>query len=277
MKKSNMFWAISAIVYLGVVIAGYSVYASVNPKSEEHDNHKTTPEGEEDMNHQHSQLEHEDHSSSITSEVTPKVSFASGEITIELKDKNNHVPELNVSHEKYMHLIVVSSDLKEYYHLHPEQKGEGIYQTKASLADHSYKVFVDINPKGLQYSVKPIELHVGEAQHEHSDNDLAADTDFTKTINGQTIELTPQSFEVNKEITLNFDLKDAKPEQYLGALGHVVILDENGEKFIHVHPVSNDQTKFETQFDKPGIYKLWAEFKFGEQVNAYPFVIEVKK
>ncbi|WP_144549606.1 hypothetical protein [Bacillus sp. X1(2014)] len=276
MKKSIMIWAVSAITYLGIVIVGYSVYANINPKPEEHSHHTTAEQGEESMNHQQSHQEHGNHTNSTTSEVTPKVSYANGEITIELKGINNHVPVLEVSHEKYMHLIVVSSDLKEYHHLHPEQKGEGTYQVKANLAGNSYIAFVDIQPKGLQYKIRPIELHVGEARHAHGDNELVPDKDFTKTINGQTVELTTRSFEVNKEVVLNFDVKGGKPEEYLGALGHVVILDEAGEKFIHVHPVSNDKTVFETQFEKAGIYKLWAEFKFHGQVNAYPFVIEVK-
>jgi hypothetical protein len=271
-----MIWTVSAIVYLGIVIAGYSMYTNMNPKTDEHANHTAADQEEENTDNQNSEHGHENHSASTASEVTPKISYANGEITIELTDKNNHAPELEVSHEKYMHFIVVSSDLKEYYHLHPEQKDEGIYRQKISLADNSYKVFVDIKPKGLQYSVKPIELHVGEAHHEHGDNDLVADTNFTKTINGQTVELTTQSFEANKEIILNFDVKDAKPEPYLGALGHVVLLDEDGETYIHVHPAADDKTVFETKFNKPGIYKLWAEFKFGEQVNVYPFVIEVK-
>jgi hypothetical protein len=280
MKKSITVWGISAIVYLGVVITGYSVYAGINPNTDEQVNHTATGHEEENTNKQNSEHEHEkkhdNHGASTTSEVTPKVFYANGEITIELKDKNKQVPELEVSHEKYMHFIVVSSDLKEYHHLHPEKKGKGIYQTKVSLAENSYKVFVDIKPKGLQYSIKPIELHVGEKHHDHGDNDLIIDKDFVKTINGQTVELTTRSFEINKELTLNFDVKDVKPEPYLGALGHVVILDENGDKYIHVHPIADDKTVFETQFDKPGIYKLWAEFKFGEQVNVYPFVIEVK-
>lgn len=71
-------------------------------------------------------------------------------------------------------------------------------------------------------------------------------------------------------------MKDAKPEPHLGALGHVVVLDEDGEKYIHVHPVADDKTVFDTKFEKPGIYKIWAEFKFEGQVNVYPFVIEVK-
>ncbi len=272
-----MIWAGSAIVYLGVVIAGYNVYASMNAKTDEQKNHTVREQDEENMNHENGHNEHEEeHGKITTSEVTPSVSYANGEIIIELKDKNSHVPELEVSHDVLMHLIVVSSDLKEYYHLHPEEKNNGVYSLKYNLSDNSYKAFVDIKPKGLNYSVEPIELQVGEMHQEQHDNDLALDTEFTKTINGQTVELTTQSFVANKEIILNFDVKGVIPEPYLGALGHVVILDEDGEKYIHVHPVSNDQTEFETQFDKPGIYKLWAEFKFGGQVNIYPFVIEVK-
>jgi len=272
MKKSTMIWAISAIVYLGIVIAAYSVYASINPKTENHTNQMNTEQEEDSMNN-HS---HHQHPATSNSDVTPNVSYDNGELTIELKDTNNDAPELEVSHEKYMHLIVVSSDLQEYHHVHPVQVGEGIYQQKIDLTNNSYKVIVDINPKGLHYSVKPIALLVGETQHEHADHRLVVDTDFTKTINGHTVELTTQSFEANKEVMLNFEVKDVQPDPYLGALGHVVVLDEDGENYIHVHPVADDKTVFQAHFDKPGIYKLWAEFKFGEQVNAYPFVVEVK-
>nr|WP_257535862.1 hypothetical protein [Mesobacillus foraminis] len=62
MKKTILIWAISAIVYLGVVIAGYSVYASSNSETDPHTNHQ----GEENMNHQNvpsMNMEGMDHSS----------------------------------------------------------------------------------------------------------------------------------------------------------------------------------------------------------------------
>ncbi|MET4566729.1 hypothetical protein [Bacillus subtilis] len=275
MKQGILIWAVSAIVYLGLVIAGYSLYATVNPKTNEQTKH--ADHDQEKMDNQEGHQAHEDHSTNKASDVTPKVSYANGEITIELKDKNKHVPELEVSYEKQMHLIVVSSDLKKYYHLHPEKKNNGLYSLKHNLPDNAYKIFVDIKPKGLNYTVNPIKLNVGKIHQKHNRNDLDMDLELTKTINGQTVELISQSFEANKEITLNFNVKDAKPDPYLGALGHVVILDEDGEKYIHVHPVADDKTVFKTQFNKPGVYKIWAEFKFGERVNVYPFVIEVKE
>jgi hypothetical protein len=276
LKKGILNWAISAIVYIGIVISSYSVYASIKPNKDEPKNHEEDQEEEETMNQHDNHHHHGNHEINTTSEVTANVSYANGVITIQLKDKNNHVPELEVSHEKNMHFIVVSSDLKEYHHLHPEEKGEGTYEVKVDLENNSYKAIVDIKPKGLHYSIQPIEFQVGEVHHEHKPNQFLADTDFVKTINGKTVELTTQSFEVNKATNLNFDVKDAKLEKHLGALGHVVVLDEDGEKYIHVHPIADDKTVFETQFNKPGIYKLWAEFKSEGQVTTYPYVIEVK-
>lgn len=300
-QKPILVWFISAILYLGVVIGGHSVYASMNPDnhqqdetsqysgssqdhssssddksdSEQHQAHVEEKENDEMENNGH-ETENSTHGTTTESEVNVKVDYQENVITVDLKDKEEKEPQLEVNHEKVMHLIVVSADLKDYYHLHPTDKGNGVFEQEYNLEDNSYKVFVDIKPKDLEYHVNPIELNVGEAHTAHGDNQLKVDTEFEKTINDKTVELNIDSLEINKPTTLTFKSKDGKPNPYLGALGHVVILDEEGEKFIHVHPASEDATVFETQFDKPGIYKLWGEFKFGEQVNAYSFVIEVK-
>ncbi len=233
----------------------------------------TTIEWEEiNMDHQH----HHHHSNQGVSEVKPEVSYSNGELVIALKDKNGNAPELKVSHEKIMHLIVMSADLSDYHHLHPEAKGDGVFIQKIHLPNGTYKVFIDISPEGLDYLVEPIQISVGGSHTDAQENNLIADTNFTKTINGQTVELTANPIEANKEITFTFDVKDAKPEPYLGALGHVVITDEKGEKFIHVHPESDHETVFSTQFDERGMYKMWAEFKVDGEVIAYPFVFDVK-
>lgn len=210
------------------------------------------------------------------SDVTANVTYDDGVITIQLKDKNGNAPELEISHEKEMHLIVVSADLQEYYHGHPDKHGEGIFTLQKELTSNEYKVFVDIAPKNLTYAVSPIELHVGHAHHIHNKNDLSVDTDLIKTIAGHTVELNANTFKAGQDISLQFDLKGETPEPYLGALGHVVILDENAEKFIHVHPASTDKTQFDTVLTETGKYKLWAEFQFNGNVNVFPYVLEVK-
>src|SRR5699024_766674 len=137
-----------------------------------------------------------------------------------------------------------SSDLNDYYHLHPEAEGDGEFVQKIDLSDGGYKVFVDISPENLNYAVKPIEIIVGDKNEDTKKNELVADTNLTKTVKGQTVELKLNPNEVDIEITFNFEVKDATREPYLGALGHVVITDEAGEKFIHVHPLSENETVF---------------------------------
>src|SRR5699024_653499 len=162
------------------------------------------------MDHQHH------HSNHAVSEVTPDVSYHQGELVIELRDKNGEVPELNVSHEKIMHLVVMSADLRDYHHLHPEVKRQEKYIKKIYLTESKYEFFIDLYPKVLYYSLKPIHLNVCHINEDSSKSKLIADTNFTKTINGQTVELITDTIEVNKEVTLNFDVKDATPEPYLG-------------------------------------------------------------
>ncbi|MEH7010427.1 hypothetical protein V7087_06335 [Neobacillus niacini] len=287
MKQKNLLtWAISAIVYLGLVIGGYTVYASLDSNSDhtdtrsEADSHgkkeTNTKQAHNDDHTSGKDSGHSNHGAPSESEVVTNVKYEEGLISVDLKDKDQNSPELEISHEKIMHLIIVSADLKDYYHLHPEEKGNDVYTLKFDLPENSYKMFVDIKPKKLSYQIRPIELHVGKGHSEHEENSLKADTNLSKTINGKTVELTTTELGINKDVTLTFDTKGITPEPYLGALGHVVILDEMGEKFVHVHPASEEKTLFETKFDKPGIYKVWGEFKFGGKVNSYPFIIEVK-
>lgn len=291
MKQKNILtWAISAIIYLGLVLGGYTLYAGLESNDEHTDTHAATNGNEEkesineqthNDNHTSPRNDgkdsaHSDHLAQSESEVVTNVKYEDSLITIDVRDKDKNSPELEISHEKIMHLIIVSADLDDYYHLHPEEKRNGMYTLNFDLPENSYKVFVDIKPKNLVYQVSPIELHVGKDHSEHEENPLKVDTNLTKTINEKTVELTTTELGINKDVTLSFDTKGITPEPYLGALGHVVILDEKGEKFVHVHPTSEEKTLFETKFDKPGIYKVWGEFKFDSKVNAYPFVIEVK-
>ncbi|MBT2668901.1 hypothetical protein J7J00_26230 [Bacillus sp. ISL-4] len=292
MRQKNMLtWAISAIVYLGLVIGGYSIYASLNSNNDHTDTHAVKTNGNEEKESINEQAHNDNHTSKKSdgkdsghsnhvahseSEVVTNVKYEEGLITIDVKDKDQNSPKLEISHEKIMHLIIVSADLEDYYHLHPEKKGNGIYTQKFDLPENSYKVFVDIKPKNLAYQVSSVELQVGKGHGEHVKNSLKVDTNLTKTINEKTVELTTTELGLNKDVTLSFDTKGITPEPYLGALGHVVILDDKGEKFVHVHPTSEEKTQFETKFDKPGIYKVWGEFKFDGKVNSYPFVIEVK-
>lgn len=293
MKK----WAISAIVYLLVIVGAYYAYASFTGNEVDHagedEKHKTDTEhtetseeaghveghGEtgETSGHEEDHGEsHSEHGGEINSEVLPMLHEESGNVVITLKDLNgNPVSDLDVNHEKLMHLIVVGTDLQVYKHLHPESTEPGVYQVEHGLEDGEYKFFVDIKPKGLAYEVQPINFIIGSPDEGHH-HGLQKDEQLVKQVGDHLVTLKPTSLNVNEDIQLKFDLNGEMPEQYLGALGHVVILDEKAEKYIHVHPHDGNEPIFETKFTEQGIYKIWAEFKFDGEVFVFPYVVEIK-
>src|SRR5699024_11734864 len=87
------------------------------------------------------------HSNHGENEVEPRVSYSKGELLIELKDKDGKASSLKTSHEIIMHLLIMSSVLNDYYHLHPEAEGEWKFVHKFDLSDCEYSVYVDICPE----------------------------------------------------------------------------------------------------------------------------------
>ncbi|MHC0038462.1 hypothetical protein [Pseudoneobacillus sp. C159] len=289
MKK----WAISAGVYLLVVVGAFYAYAANsgenlkeashgnsmdqhNSKTEHSDTDKTEPSDEHTGdNHGDGHSEHgENHGDS---EVLAMVHDEAGNLFITLKDKSGDpVSDIEVNHEKLMHLIVVSTDLNDYYHLHPDQVEPGVFKTPHTLTAGSYKIFVDIKPKDLAYQVQPISFILGNPVSNHDHSHLQLDTSFVKKVGEHQATLQMTSLKVKEATELKFDLNGEFPEQHLGALGHVVIIDEKANNYLHVHPQHGDKPIFETTFTEPGIYKIWAEFKFDGEVFTFPYVIEVK-
>jgi P-type Cu+ transporter len=300
-------WAIAGMLYVTAIIFGFQAYdkwiadedstvqanmddmdamegkeaaGDANHGAEEMEMADGDEEGEMDMADGHETEEghgHESNSSHIKgSQVNAFVMSDQNKIKIFLKDKvGNPVDELEVAHEKIFHLILVDEQLQRYYHVHPERTAKGEFTISNPLPDGYYKAFVDIKPLNLAYKVEPVPFVVGTPVSESHGHPLVPDTNFTKMIDSEKVTLDISSFKANEPVKLTFDLDKTNLTPYLGAMGHVVILDEYGKNFLHVHPSNNTEPIFETEFDKPGIYKIWAEFQQNGKVRAFPFVIEV--
>ncbi|MFJ8259257.1 hypothetical protein ACIQ4Z_18755 [Peribacillus asahii] len=286
MKK----WMFSAVLYLVVVVAGYAVYeaafgvnkgaehdASKNvaeQKIEEHNSHANagTEKQHEENNHEHGET------TSKENEIQATIEERNKQLFLTLKDDSgNPVTDLEINHEKLLHLIVVDEHLEQYYHLHPEEITPGQFKVTSELKEGTYKAFVDIKSTSLQYEVQPIPFIVGNpATSEHAHSSLQVDEELTKKVDENKVSLMTTDLTANEPVTLTFDVYEAVLEPYLGAIGHVVILDEQAEEYLHVHPLNEHDPIFETQFPHPGIYKIWAEFQQDGKVTVYPFVVRVE-
>ena len=91
----------------------------------------------------------------IETEIQTAISYDGKILSIHLADKEGEPLKLNSTHEKLMHLIIVSENLKNFYHLHPVRINDLTFEVEHSLTNGTYKAFIDINPIGINYVIKP--------------------------------------------------------------------------------------------------------------------------
>ncbi|WP_028401570.1 hypothetical protein [Ectobacillus panaciterrae] len=216
-------------------------------------------------------------------------SNTTNQLTITIKDNNGKpISEFDVNHEKQMHLIVVSKDLSQYQHIHPTYKGNGVFTVPVTFPQGGpFQLIADFVPKGQSDTVQMHEVSV--KGNKPAPVSLTPDKALVKTVNGKEVELKIEgSLKANQETMLTFNFKDAKTKQpitdlqpYLGAVGHVVILNQDATKYLHVHPMDEKakgpDAMFHTTFPSPGMYKIWGEFQQNNKVFIVPFVVEVSK
>ncbi|WP_336784898.1 FixH family protein [Paenibacillus sp. MMO-177] len=210
----------------------------------------------------------------------------SATITVRIQDKDgNPVNDFDVQHEKLMHMIIVRKDLSYFNHIHPDYKGNGEFTITTQFPTAGeYEIISDIAPTGIGAMSKSEWITVqGTAPAVQPIN---PDPTLTKEVDGKEVTLSINHLMANMELELNFNIKDAQTKQpitdlqpFLGAVGHVVILNDKGGEYLHVHPAeensSGPDAKFMATFPHSGVYKIWGQFQQNGKVFTVDFVIEV--
>ncbi len=166
-----------------------------------------------------------------------------------VKDKQGGVvKDLQIVHEKPMHLLVVSKDLAEFYHVHPEQNADGSYRVSHVFPNGGeYKLYADFTPKDAVQVVEQIDVKV--AGTERAKVALQPDRSFEKSVENLKVVMKPSAvIKAGQELTLDFQAFDAssgKPatdlQNYLGELAHFVIISEDMKDFVHAHPMAKSE------------------------------------
>ncbi len=189
-------------------------------------------------------------------------------LSFTVKDKQGAtVKDLSIVHEKPMHLLVVSKDLAEFYHIHPEQQeSDGSYRVSHVFPNGGdYKLYADFTPKEAAQVVEQIDVKV--AGTERAQVALVPDEKLEKTVDGLKVVMKPsQEFKAGQELTLDFQAFDAKTnkpatdmQNYLGELAHFVIISEDMKDFVHAHPMSKGE------HDEMNGMKMDGAMKMGEE------------
>jgi len=159
-----------------------------------------------------------------------------------LKDaKGAAVKDLDTVHEKVLHLLVVSKDLSWFAHEHPTRRADGAFTMPMTFpAGGEYTLYFDFTPKGSPQQVVPVKVTATGTPK--AAVPLTVDADKPKTIDGFTVALdTEGKINAGGKAHMSFNItKDGKPvttlRPYLGAMGHLVIISQDGTQFVHAHP-----------------------------------------
>ena len=180
------------------------------------------------------------------------------------------VDDLQVEHEKLMHVISVREDLGAFLHLHPQRAAPGIWEiTHVFTNAGRYQFWSDIKHRGAVYSFAHPRFTVpgGSAS---SPRGLIPRLQDRK--GGFVISLVPSGTTLVAGQTNLFEVivraesgDQVRTDFFLGALMHFVIVKDDLSVYRHAHAKehwkSGRTVLFEQVFPQAGLYKIFAQFR----------------
>lgn len=200
-----------------------------------------------------------------------------------------------VVHDKLFHLFVISRDLDEFAHIHPERHEDGSFTIEHTLAKPGhYKLFADFLPLGggAQITGYPLATVGTDTDLTSARAKLTPDTELAKSADGVKVEITNERSTIlgGEEVDLIFRFTDEKTgapvvdlEKYLGAFGHLVILNEDMTEYVHAHPreetqpapdapsLGGPEVLFDALLPRPGRYRAWLQFQRSGKLTTVSF------
>ncbi len=206
-----------------------------------------------------------------------------------------------LNHEKLFHLFIVSEDLAEYQHIHPQLNADGSFTVETVLPRAGlYKLHTDFFPMGGTPQVIQRELSTAGRRTRRSATpaSLTPDATLTKTVDDMkiTLDMGEGLPHAGVLMPLKFRLADARTgepvrelEPYLGAWGHTLILNRDQSEYLHSHPTEmlpaetddgarahgGPEVEFKAMFPAAGDYRIWTQFQRGGKVSTVSFTVRV--
>lgn len=188
-----------------------------------------------------------------------------------VNQKPSNWPEdkLEIEHEKYLHIIGVRKDLRDFFHIHPVKTGPGMWAVDYTFTNGGiYKIWTDVRWQGVSYTFGHPELNISGSPGAYGE-----DPDFRDSVTTSGYRVTLKHSEpLIAGLTNQFQFtikdpsgKEAEIENFLGAPMHLVMVKEDLTAYVHAHPDSagadGSVIHLSPMFAAGGIYKVFAQFR----------------
>ncbi len=245
---------------------------------------------------------HRTYSLNVLSSLDSVKPGQSVKIRFNIKDEQGNIlKDLQTTHTKLLHFIIVRKDLQLFQHIHPDfNQQTGEFSVNVTfVTDGPYRIFADFAPVGAQMGPDGMPLMVTLNQDvsvgdvsKYKAIPVVVDKDTQKITNNYFInydfsgELKAQST-VTYSLQIEKDAEEVKLEPYLGAMGHSVILKEGALDYVHTHANEMDMSgmegtqmshagvEFTTSFPEAGIYKIFTQFQVKGKVITSDYTVKV--
>jgi hypothetical protein len=216
------------------------------------------------------------------------------------------IREYAVEMTKKLHVVIVSTDFSTFLHIHPVLGPDGHFRIDQDFPSAGkYYLYADGEPNDGDHQVFRFDFAIGKAGASKRPNLTPTGREVTigpYTVDLSKAQLTAGGMDMIEVQILKGDdpAKDLHP--YLGVPAHAVFLNSADLSYVHVHPMpmsagsvnmmgmspsemrkmtvempdasnSPPDMMLHVSVREPGTYKLWLQFRGGDQLYIAPFVL----
>ena len=221
--------------------------------------------------------------------LLPRTGGGASGVEVSVRDPDTGEPVTNFIdvHERRLHLFIISRDLEQFAHVHPAPRSDGVFELRHDLTAGEYMMIADFLPAGgTSQLVQRAVMTPGYRGPLFAPAAELALTAPEQVAGGIRIRMDAPALVLRRETVVRFHVSDAATslpitdlEPYLGASGHLLIVNDDLTAAIHAHPegaaTGGPVVTFAPTFPAPGRYKVWAQFERKGAVLTAAFVIDV--
>jgi hypothetical protein len=190
--------------------------------------------------------------------------------------------DLQLTHQMKLHFFAYDPALKEFQHVHPGFNGK-VWTTDLHFdVSGSYWLWAQGQlADGTEFATSiRLDVQVAKAAWpappKLTDLRSGADGVSVATLDGQKLKAGKMAM-----LMLDFTRSDGTAPNitpYLGEFAHLVVVPDDGDEFIHVHPMSTakpDEGMLHITFPSAGLYRIWIQFMDGGVLKLVPLAVKV--